>query len=183
MTATAPLFGRQPPATSATVAADQKAAPSPVVRVPTRPPNRKERRRAAAIARRALVLALALAPLSARALDCSTVTYAVGQPLTADAAECLRRAVVTCEFDRDTCTARRAQAEARADACEATAAITCPPPVPRVPVVSIAVASAAAGVLAAIGAGAIGMQPASAASGGAVSAIIVAIILLAVDAR
>ena len=143
MTVIAPLFGPQPPATSATVAADQKAAPSPVVRVPMRPANRKERRRAAAIARRALVLALALAPLSARALDCSTVTYAVGQPLTADAAECLRRAVVRCELDRDTCAARRAQQQARADACEATAAITCPPaPLPVVPVVVAYVAGA-----------------------------------------
>ena len=86
-----------------------------------------------------VVVVLALVPVSARALDCSTVTYAVGAPLSADAAECMRRAVVTCELDRDTCEARRAQAEARADACEATAAITCPPPQP--PVVAVVIAS------------------------------------------
>ena len=151
MTVIAPLFGPQPPATSATVAADQKAAPSPVVRVPMRPANRKERRRAAAIARRALVLALALAPLSARALDCSRVTIAVGRTLDADAAECLRTDIVATELRAATCEAQLVASRIETDACEATAAITCPPPpLPVVPVVVAALIGVVAGVVATV---------------------------------
>jgi len=96
---------------------------------------------------RLLAALLVLSPTTARALDCETVTYTVGQPLTPDAAECLRRAVVRCELDRDTCEARRAQQQARADACEATAAITCPPaPLPVVPVLVAFVAGVVATV-------------------------------------
>lgn len=96
---------------------------------------------------RALAVLLALAPVTARALDCSTVAIAIGQPLTPDAAECLRRAVVACEHGSSVCEARLVEARAQVAACEATSAIACPPP--EVPVVPY-LAGVATGVVFAI---------------------------------
>lgn len=75
----------------------------------------------------------------ARALDCSRVTIAVGQPLDPVAAECLRASVVATELRAARCEAQLATARTETEACQATAAITCPPPEP--PVVPVVIAS------------------------------------------
>lgn len=96
---------------------------------------------------RPLLACLLTLTAPARALDCSTVTITVGQPLSSDAAECLRLSVVTTELRAETCEAQLVASRIETDACHATAQIACPPPEPPVvPVVIAAVAGFVVGV-------------------------------------
>lgn len=97
----------------------------------------------------AFLLATCLA-IPARA-DCTNVSVAEGEVLTPEAAECLRSEVVRLVKERDDAETRRKEAETAIGACEATAAITCPPePLPVVPVAIAAVLGVVAGAVAVV---------------------------------
>lgn len=86
-----------------------------------------------------LLLVLALAA-PAQALDCRTVSpLVVGQPLTEDQARCLSVTVIADTLARETCEAQLVASRVAVDACEATAAITCPPP--RFPLAEVSFAA------------------------------------------
>jgi hypothetical protein len=85
----------------------------------------------------ALVLSL---PLPARALDYSQEPDPVqGQPITGAQLQCLQVAIVTLRFQRDEAEAKRVEAVVAAEACQATASITCP--APRFPLVEVSFAA------------------------------------------
>lgn len=87
-----------------------------------------------------LVLLLCLAAPPARAIDCRTVPpLVVGAPLTEDQARCLSATVITDTLARETCEAQLVASRIETDACQATAAIACPPP--RFPVVEVSFAA------------------------------------------
>jgi hypothetical protein len=97
-----------------------------------------------------LLLVLALSA-PAHALDCSRVPpLVVGQPLTEDQARCLSATVITDTLRAETCEAQLVASRIAVEACEATAAITCPPP--EVPVVPFLAGVATGVVLAIVGA-------------------------------
>lgn len=98
------------------------------------------------------VLLLCLAAPPARALDCRTVPpLVVGQPLTEDQARCLSAVVITDTLAHETCEAQLVASRVAVDACEATAAITCPPPtLPVVPVVVASLVGLVVGVVATV---------------------------------
>lgn len=106
----------------------------------------------------AFVLALAMS-LPARALDCSQQPDPVpGTVVTESQVECIRRAIVNLRYERDTAHVEAVKQAQLVAACEATAAITCPPaPLPVVPVVVAYVAGAltvvAVGVVVLLGVG------------------------------
>lgn len=87
-----------------------------------------------------LVLVLSLLSAPARALDCSTLPpITLTAPLTADQAECLSATVIADTLARETCEAQLVASRIETDACQATAAITCPPP--RFPIVEVSFAA------------------------------------------
>lgn len=87
-----------------------------------------------------LVLILTLLASPAQALDCRTVpALVVGQPLTEDQARCLSATVIADTLARETCEAQLVASRIETDACQATAAITCPPP--RFPLVEVSFAA------------------------------------------
>lgn len=87
-----------------------------------------------------LVLILSLLAAPASALDCRTLPpIVVGQPLTEDQARCLSATVIADTLARETCEAQLVASRIETDACQATAAITCPPP--RFPLVEVSFAA------------------------------------------
>lgn len=98
-----------------------------------------------------LILSLLAAP-PARAVDCRTVPpLVVGAPLTEDQARCLSATVITDTLARETCEAQLVASRIETDACQATAAITCPPaPLPVVPVVVAGLVGVVVGVVATV---------------------------------
>lgn len=87
----------------------------------------------------AFVLTLALA-LPAHAVDCNEVEATeVGKPLSDAQARCIQAAIVNLRYEAERDRARATEYKVQRDACEATAAITCPPAEP--PVIPVVVAA------------------------------------------